>query len=442
MILYNSLAYYEKLGFNNVRQWSDKDLSQFLFWDYIRINEHEYPNTYSLMVARFSSASQRYKKLSFLKYLIDNIYSKFSIALFQGRDREKQKILFNLSISEKYLPVILGAKNNHRIRVLTWGIRDRLFVVKNLLIPERFPNISQLMCSYLEKNEVRYLHMLIDVVVKELKRINPDYIVLWGDALPIERAIVLAAKILGITTLEIQHGIYKSSANFETGRVADYLLVWGEFYKDLYVEKVVRNPDEVLVLGYPFLIEKDKEIKKKNSQYAVCYFGEDYETYNNDLLGIEVKAVKKIAEICSKAGLLFIYRPHPKQKVDILQKRMPEIVFVPQKEKMKYTFKRAQVYISFSSTALIEATMQGKITLQLTDFPIRLDNFENLGICSKSFKTIDELRYYLVKIANSRDLSAPKSQFNNHYIETRYQPGKRFLEIIEEIKKKKNNNHI
>ena len=68
---------------------------------------------------------------------------------------------------------------------------------------------------------------------------------------------------------------------------------------------------------------------------------------------------------------------------------------------------------------------------------MKTDDFEELGVCSKAFKTIEEIENYLTKIANSPNLDDFKPRFNNHYVDLSYNPGKRFLEILDDIEKNK-----
>lgn len=433
------LSYYEKLEFNKIESWSEKDLAQFLVWDYIEtINEYEYcPNTQNRIVARFLGSSKRYKKYNFFKYLIDNIYNKFLRIILAGKNRTQgvpqQKILFNISISDKYLPIISAPRNNYNVEMIVWGMRDRLFTVKNFIVTDSFSNISQFVYDYLIKRDTNYLYALIDNVKETIKNINPNYIILWGDCLPIERAIVAVAKSFGIVTLEIQHGMYDSSYPLETGKVADYVLVWGKYYKDLYVKQDLRKPEDLYILGYPCLIEAEKITKKKNSRYTVYYLGQDLEEYNKEFLNIKIETVKKINEICNRLGMNFIYRPHPKDNRPMLKEKLPEICFSPKREKIEDSIPKGDIFISCSSTSLIEAAMRSKISLQLINYPIKSDNLEHLGVCSKSFNTIEELENYLAKISNAQNFDEFKIKFNNDYIETRYNPGERFLEIIKEI---------
>jgi hypothetical protein len=229
------------------------------------------------------------------------------------------------------------------------------------------------------------------------------------------------------------------SSPTETGKVADYILVWGEYYKDLYVKQNIRKPEDIYVLGYPFLIKKGKigpkGYSKKNSRCIVYYLGQNFEVYDKIFFNIKIETVKKVNKICNRLGMRFIYRPHPLEDRLLSEEKLPEIYFSPKKEKIEDSIAKGDIFISVNSTSLVEASIRQKISLQLMNYSIKSDNFEQLGACNKSFKTIEELGSYLEKLVNAPDLDKFKPKFNNNYIETRYNPGQRFLEIIEEIKK-------
>jgi len=214
-------------------------------------------------------------------------------------------------------------------------------------------------------------------------------------------------------------------------------MVWGQYFKDLYVKNGVRKPEEVYVLGYPYLIKRHKSDHRKKRHYAVCYLGEDFERYNKDLLDIKLETISNLYKICNHLGLKFIYRPHPGDDRRLLKSKLPDVYFTQEREKIDKTFREEDVFISFNSTALIEAAIRSKVCLQLMNFPMKTDDFEELGVCSKAFKTIEEIENYLTKIANSPNLDDFKPKFNNHYVDLSYNPGKRFLEILDDIEKNK-----
>lgn len=373
---------------------------------------------------------KKYNKYRVPISFLDSFFSKLYLAKSQNN---KKNILF---LSIKYPDIILEAKKQYCSGLLVQGRRDRLFAAKNFIGYININDLDQYVLAYLKGKNIKYLYQLVKEVEKKLIAAKPDYIVLCNDILPIERAIVLASKKLGIATIEIQHGMYtESSLPKSTSSVVDYLLVWGEHFKDLYVKSNIRKEEDVYILGYPHLIKR--ESVARNKKYRVCYLGENFNTFNKSLLETELKTVNNISRICKNKALKFIFRPHPADDRELLEKRLPDIEFTPKKEKLTETFKKTDVFISFISTSLPEAAMNSKISLQLADYPIdmHVPNYENLGVCNKTLQTFDELENYLTQIASSPDLNKFKFNFNNNYVETRYNPGERFFEIIKEIKK-------
>ncbi len=422
---------------------SSEKLHQFLF-DYfykykrvtwIKDNEEE------LFCQGLQSTINKYNKHRLLVGFLDKFFLKWyspkSSLGNSGQDLPaqagKKKILFRLF---KYYDIILGAKKYHQVGLIVHA-RDRLFAIKNLMGYIITSDLDQHVLAYLQEKNIKYLYRLIKEVENKLGAVKPNYIVLWNDIFPIERAIVLASKKLGITTLEIQHGVYDSFRTMETGKVVDHVLVWGEYFKDLYVKQGKRKPEDIYVLGYPYVIPKNQDVENKDSHYVVCYLGQDLEIYDKNFLSIKFETANSIYKICKKLGLAFVYRPHPGDDRKALEEKLPHIYFTPAQEKLEETFKKADIFISFQSTSLVEAAMRSKISLQLLNYPLKSDNFEKLSACNASLQTLEELENYLKKIVSAKKLDELKIEFNNNYVETRYNPVERFLEIIHEIEKSK-----
>ena len=383
---------------------------------------------------------QKYNKYRLPVNFLDRIFLKLYVKKNKkdpsgGSGQDKKNILF---LSSRYSDIILETKKHHHVGLLVQGKLDRLFAAKNFIGYVNVNDLDQYVLAYLKEKNIKYLYWLIEEVENKLIAANPDYIVLCNDILPIESAVVLVSKKLGIATIEIQHGMYTESVMPTTTRsVVDHLLVWGEHFKDLYVRANIRKPEDVYILGYPSSIEKQYALQKKKN-YTVCYLGENFSTFNKSSLKIELEFVDALSKICKKKALKFIYRPHPMDNRKLLEEKLPDIQFTSKKEKLKETFEKADIFISFISTALPEAAMRSKISLQLTNYPIDIyvPNYENLGVCNKTLKTFDELENYLAEIINASDLNKFKLNFNNDYVETRYNPGQRFLELIKEIEEK------
>lgn len=432
------LAYYSKVGFERAYSWREEDLSNFLIWDFIQVmNEMSYDSIEDVVNYSFETAAQKYKKYRFPLNLIDAIYNILLFFRFRNDSKKiKEKILFE--VVGKYSPVVLAADKNYQIKMIVRGKKDRFFAIKNFIKYKSYSGLNKFVFNYLKTKNKQHLYDLIDRIKEGIKKIKPDYIVLWNDSLPIERAIVLAAKELKIPTIVIQHGIYQENAIIFDGRMADYVLVLGQYFKDLYVERGLKKPENVYILGYPYQIKREDPLAKNHNHCTVCYIGQDFEKYDKDLLDVKITTVKAVSKICQNLGLSFVYRPHPGDDRPFLKNKIPGISFTPRRESPAQTLQKADIFIAVHSTLLIEAAMSSKIALQLRNYPIKLDNFEEMDICSKSLTTVEELGNYLRRIAVSKNLSEFKKEFNNNYIANNYEPGPRFLQILDQIRKKEN----
>jgi hypothetical protein len=318
------------------------------------------------------------------------------------------------------------------------GKPDRLFALKHFIGCISMNDLDLLILNYLKERNIKYLWEFVEKMEEKLKVVKPDYIVLCMDMMPFERAIVLAAKNLGIPTLVIQHGIFSSSSILLDFKVADYILVWGKHFKDMCVKYCRRMAEDFFVLGYLFdlgQIKNNTIIKSK--RLKVYYLGQDIERHNKDLLPIKMETIRELSRMCSDLGFDFVYRPHPRREPEnMITNELAGVKVSSKKESLKTTFSKADILISFSSTALVEGAMRSKISLQLINIPLEEDNLEQLGACSKTFKTIEELRSYLVKISKAEKLEEFIPRFNEDYAKIRHNFGQRFLEIIETIEEK------
>lgn len=438
MNLVKSYSYYKNLGFDNFESWSEGDLSQFLIGDFLNvfgstIIGKDIPESFARDNKLFVG---KYKKYLFVFPIIDKLFQLFQklISFFTRRSGEKIFLFQNLRSNF----IMTELKKDYYVNFIAQGKQDRLFAVENFINYIGITELYQYVDDYFKDKDVKHLYKLIEKAEYKLRNIKPDYIVLAVDSRPVERAIILAARKMSIPTLVVQDGLQDLHLPLFDCTAADYVLVWGKHFKDLYTNNNIRRPEDIYILGYPYSIEKNagSNDKRHCSQLTVCYLAQGYERYNKDFLKIKLETIESLSNICKKLGLEFVCRPHPTDDRVMLIEKLPHVHFTPEKEKPEGTFKSADIFISFSSTSLIEAAMRSKISLQLMNYPFKPDNFEELKICNKSFETIGELENYLAKIVDAADLKGFKLEFNNDYIETRYDPSQRFLEIIKEIEKK------
>ena len=426
-------SYHEKLNIDKWDSWSEEALSKFLAYDYFEgLNESMGgKDNQALFCGQQELIIQKYKKYKTLLDFLDKIF--FKIYFISAKN--KKSILFR---NPRYSSVISGAKKQYHVGFIVQGFADRLFAWKSLTGYISTTGLYQYLFDYFKDKDIKYLYQLVKEIEDRLKTAKPDFVVLGSDAPPMEKAIVLACKKLGITTLTIQHGIYASVFPLDECKFADYVLVWGNHFKNLlYSEQKLRKPEDVYILGYPSLIKKTKLSKREGSKYRVCYLGQPYEKYNKDLSEIKIETINGISGICKNLGLEFIYRPHPAEDRNFFMQKLPGIRFTDKNEELEKTFEKSHILISSGSTALIQAAMRQKICLQLLNYPVKLDNFEELGVCNKTLNTMEELEKYLAEITAAENLDKFRQEFNNDYIEIRHNPSQRFLEIIREIEKQK-----
>jgi len=422
------LSYYKKLGFEDPFSWKQEDLAGFLLWDQIEAFKPMGDLRLGILQGA-KNLMQKYNKYKFALHFYDNFFQKMCFK----NDKEDKKVLFQ---NTKHPELILESKKHYSVGLIVEGKKDRLFSLQNFIGHLNVNDLNQYVYYYMKEKNIDYLYQLIRKVERKLEALKPNYVVLWSDVFPVEKAIILVCKKLGIPTLEIQDGTAQSCISSITtnGRMVDYLLVWGQYFKDLYIGQEIKKSEEIYVLGYPYKIRQLKSKKKKKC--IVYYLDNNDEKYGKKLLGPKLKNLTELNKICKKLNIEFFYRPHPRGDRELIKSKLPEIRFTSQHEEMFDIIAQGDIFISLYSTSLIEAAMKSKITLQLMDYPWVTDNFEKLGACTKSFQNVGQLSEYLQKIIKDSHLGKAKLKFNNYYVETRYDPGQRFVEILNQIDKK------
>lgn len=426
------LVYYEKLGFNNVESWSEEDLTNFLVWDWVELIEKEgYGNFRNfikndLQKTATKNKAVKYRVAVFVLDMLNNLF----IARKKFLGKSKERILF-FDINQKYFHNIIPLGKKYDVCFLARGIRDRICCIGNFFPAKPFSKAIQFAAKYMTEHKKEYLYALVSYINQILKKTRPKYVVMSGDCSIESRAMVVAAKQLGILTIAVQQSIFPESDFFYYGKVVDYALFWGQYFKDMYL-KHGGAESRAYILGYPYSTS-NKRIHKKH-KYTLYYFDQAAQLCNNDFFMIKINTLRGIGKICRNLGMEFICRPHPTDNRSIFKRELPEIKISSKNEKLEQSIKKGDIFISFCSTALIEATMMSKITLQLMNYPVKPDNFEKLGICNKSFENIEDLENYLKKISKADDLKKFIIKFNNYYAETRYNLAERFYELMEKIR--------
>tara|TARA_B100001057_G_scaffold184276_1_gene184997 strand:+ start:10830 stop:12047 length:1218 start_codon:yes stop_codon:yes gene_type:complete len=264
-----------------------------------------------------------------------------------------------------------------------------------------------------------------------IKKTKIELIVITDSISPINRALIYIGRKLKIKTIEIQHAIYVSKMPLITGLGPDFVFVWGEFFKNMYLKQKIRTSNSIKILGYPFEITK----KKKNSfdsKLKLYYLAQGFHLQDIKNLDILLNNAIKLKEICDKNNINFKCRLHPNSPKILLDKILPKVECTPFDEKIEDAIDNGDIFVSFNSTALIQASLQGKNCIQLKNIPVVTDDFEELGICP-SFNNLNDLSKYIDELDKSNILKNYK-EISKSYIKTSNEgSGKIFLNLVNEV---------
>tara|TARA_B100000212_G_scaffold342462_1_gene329750 strand:+ start:7368 stop:8642 length:1275 start_codon:yes stop_codon:yes gene_type:complete len=304
-----------------------------------------------------------------------------------------------------------------------------------------FPFVKQatdLTNGFLNKKDNQILES-INQIKSILETTKPKIIVLYDSTFPINRAIIQVSKELGIRTIEIQHATYPIKSKLLPGLGADFLYVWGEYFKEMYEKQKIRNDDSIKILGYPFESNLKNNLLQ-NRKLTLYYLAQGFQYEDIKNLDRLLENALYLKNLSNTLNITFKCKLHPNSPKVLLDKVLPHLECNPLDQTMENAINDGDIFVSFNSTALIKAAFQGKKCFQLMNLPVECDNFEELGIC-KTFLDLNELNAYLTNLLKSDkdNILNEGNSINDKYIKTfNCGPGMRFANLIEEIE---SNNH-
>jgi hypothetical protein len=178
--------------------------------------------------------------------------------------------------------------------------------------------------------------------------------------------LILAAKALGIKTIEYQHGLISfnhPAYNFHSGLqpeylkyLPDYFLAYGEYWKTN-----CRLPVEIVVIGNPFLSESAGKLNCLNKKNQLLYASGAVE-YSTCL-----KNVLYLKEHLAAIGFSILFRPHPSEihLLDSIYKPFKEAGILNDQKNLYETLTESKFVFGVFSTVLFEALAFGCIPIVL-----------------------------------------------------------------------------
>jgi hypothetical protein len=369
-------------------------------------------------------------------YFVPDIIDHMSAFLYgigaRMRKGNRKKLLLHDGILR--YPLISGpAFRSYDTTVIGTGIKPIYdAALKHVPYYSTFRVSERLFDGIINDNDDRLIDS-VDRLGKIVKKIDPCLLVLYDAALPYTRAMALVAREAGIPSVVIQHGIYQKNTVLKPEADADYSFVWGNYFKRLFVDKKVKPADRVKVLGYPYEIYDIP--RRERSKISVYYFGQNIESINYRYMNAKLDTLAGISRICEKAGFDFTYRPHPAERyLDVIREKISGLK-ISENETLNRSLANGDIFIALNSTALIQASLHSRFAVQLRNYPVETDDFEEIGMCAKSCDNMYSLESYLLNIRSPEDLHRLQEPYaGSDYIEIPSpDPGTRFLELAREI---------
>ena len=384
------------------------------------------------------ASDEKNRYLKFKSFYFNNL---FEIILFFFKKFE----IYRLKKNDKKLPIIFFYSDpliynyifNHLISYCKLIVNNPFRgQIKNFSFNNK---IYSLPITLINKKLIKgFIDNDNDLILKSLNSLetlmkvsNVEIIVITDSISPINRALIYVAKNLKIKTIEIQHAIYASEMSLIKGLGPDYVFVWGEYFKSMYLKQNIRLPNSIKILGYPFEIVKKKKNNSK-CKLKLYYLAQGFHLEDIKNLDILLENAIKLKEICEKNNIIFRCRLQPNSPKILLDKILTKVVCTSLDEKIEDAIDDGDLFVSFNSTALIQASLHGKNCIQLKNIPVVTDDFEELGICP-SFNNVNDLSKYVDELDKSNILKNYK-EISQSYIETfKEGSGKRFFNLIKEV---------
>ncbi|MEA1064354.1 hypothetical protein [Erwinia sp. HR93] len=228
--------------------------------------------------------------------------------------------------------------------------------------------------GFLRKNDNRIIkssNKLLETL--STLKINNSIMIVDKDSLPIGNILCQIASNANIRTVCIQHGIFLSSSSqsITDGMICDISLCYDEIQRRILIESG-QEPEKVQIGGFYRKIKKStpRVINRK-----ICFLGQPWFKYNKNQHDIYLSLIMKIQEELASIGYQISYKPHPWEKGAAYLELFPIIC----NEEINEVIEEYDIFLSFTSTALIEASLAGKIAIQIHDVAFNADRFDDLG---------------------------------------------------------------
>ncbi len=384
--------------------------------------EPEFEETYVRLLQRFSGKYYRYRPLFAL-------LEKITASL---RRTGAVDIVF---LGTPFLHLMLHARSKYSIASLVQDEHE-LRTARRHSIPLHmaWKWKADLYRAYTARDDTTRLALLERTVTDigtVLRRASPQAVVVKNDSLFLERAVIQAARSAGIPTVTIQHGLFQRAAGSHIldGHRTDHMLVWGEWFRDIYRENAIVPEARVHVLGYPYPVTTSPTAAGA-VPCTICLLGQPWELNDASLREMKHQVISTFIKGCARLEIDLVYRPHPAEHWDDLRASFPALDLTREGETLTGAIDRYDLFLSWTSTALLEAALHGRSAVQIRSDAVPADDFSEVGACYSIEGDEAGITRFLEGVKRSE---YPPMPVSGRYIHLSEDPGEDFSSIMRNI---------
>lgn len=297
-------------------------------------------------------------------------------ALFPKLHKPKRaRYLFAGNVS--YFEDIIELTDNSDVAILTTGIRTHLRALKrgknSHFIGDLYRGLYGLITR--PNSATSTVRQNVDRLATLLRKMQPLYVFVQSDTMPLERSIIIAARLAGITTVCVQHGLFTRDTPrpLAEGKCADIFLTYDSEQAAIVKEASPRC--KVLVSGS---LKRNTNKLNTSCDTSIVFVGQPYP----QLFGVGkgshyVSLVESIELLCKSLGIQFWYKPHPGEHGRDYLREVSELNC----DNIEIMFERFHYFIGLSSTLLHQASIRGRVAIQVIDPALQVERYSDNGYC-------------------------------------------------------------
>lgn len=313
--------------------------------------------------ATLSKINDDTKKDYLWQRLEELLYNDFTIPqneeapllAFRSLDRKDYERLFNQVLESTDTPVIRAENYRKQRQYANPEAAD--FVHQSTILMRYIEEDSPILRGCL------YVHLCIHFWIVSMLFTNSfRQLVLFADMQSVENLAAQIARIKGIKTVTMQHGLYVDYGSYNTINVvnyrnhnSDYFLAWGPETKAL-IERY-RSDAQVVVCGNPVLEKSKLEYANNDHDYILVVLDQFIFKEQN------LEMLRLVSEYGKKKGVPVAVRCHPTDNKETYFTRIQGLIDNGDVSKAKFV-------VGHTTTLLFEVLAKGIPTLQyVSDIP-------------------------------------------------------------------------